>query len=46
MYNVVFSLGDVKVAEVGVTPSDAGRAYDVEECDCGVRYSGLSCEVC
>lgn len=43
--NVVCSLGDFKVADVGPAPSVAGRAYDVEQCDCGQGYSGLSCEV-
>ena len=27
-------------------PSDDGRAYEVEKCNCGVGYDGLSCEVC
>ena len=40
------SLGDVKITEVDDMPSDAGRANEVEQCSCGVGYSGLSCEVC
>lgn len=43
--NVVCSLGDFKVADVGPAPSVAGRAYNVEHCNCGQGYSGLSCEV-
>ena len=40
------SLGDVKITEVDDMQSDAGRANEVEQCNCGVGYSGLSCEVC
>lgn len=40
------SLGDVKITEVDDMPSDAGRANEVEQCNCGVGYSGFSCEVC
>ncbi|XP_068694373.1 laminin subunit beta-1-like isoform X2 [Montipora foliosa] len=40
------SVGDAHVAEVGVMPSDDGRAYEVEKCNCGVGYDGLSCERC
>lgn len=43
--NVVCSLGDFEVADVVTAPSVAGRAYDVEHCNCGQGYSGLSCEV-
>lgn len=42
----VTSFGDVKIAEVDEISSGAGRADDVEQCSCGVGYSGLSCEVC
>ena len=40
------SLGGVKITEVDDMPSDAGRANEVEQCNCGVGYSGFSCEVC
>ncbi|XP_078373908.1 laminin subunit alpha-like [Oculina patagonica] len=40
------SLGDVEVSEVSDMVSDAGRAYDVEQCSCGAGYTGLSCERC
>ena len=42
---IIFSLGDVKVSDVSDMVSEAGRAYDVEQCSCGTGYTGLSCEV-
>ena len=35
----------MKITEVDDMQSDAGRANEVEQCNCGVGYSGLSCEV-
>lgn len=45
LYFVKCSLGDVEVSDVSDTVSEAGRAYDVEQCSCGTGYTGLSCEV-
>lgn len=45
MYDVIFSLGGVEVSEASDMVSDAGVAYDVEQCSCGTGYTGLSCEV-
>ena len=44
-YLIIFSLGDVEVSDVSDMVSEAGRAYDVEQCSCGAGYTGLSCEV-
>ena len=44
--SVFFSLGGVQIAAVDDVQTLAGKAYDVEQCSCGVGYSGLSCEVC
>ena len=45
MYDVIFSFGGVEVSEASDMVSDAGVAYDVEQCSCGTGYTGLSCEV-
>ena len=46
LYVAVHSLGAVQIASVGASPSQAAaRANDVEQCQCGPGYSGLSCEV-
>ena len=45
MYYIIFSLGDVEVSDASDMVSEAGIAFDVEQCSCGTGYTGLSCEV-
>jgi len=35
----------MSVSDVQDTVTVQGRALDVEQCDCGPEYTGLSCEV-